>query len=50
MRRPYPWSGVDRLRNLLGLKKAERFATAEADITTVKLLIVDGAGSALLFD
>jgi cell filamentation protein len=50
MRDPYLWSDTGLLKNLLGIKDAVRLEAAEADITAIKLLTVDGAVAALPFD
>ena len=50
MRDPYLYEDVPVLKNLLGLKVADALERAEADITSIKLLIVDGAVQASAFD
>ena len=43
MRDPYVYDDVPVLKNLLGIKDAETLEKAEADITNIKLLVVDSA-------
>jgi cell filamentation protein len=50
MRDPYLLADAKILRNLLGITDAETLQRAEADITAVRLLTVDGAVAALPFD
>jgi cell filamentation protein len=50
MRDPYLWSDTGLLKNLIGIKDAVQLEAAEADITAIKLLTVDGAVVALPFD
>jgi cell filamentation protein len=50
MRDPYLLADAKVLRNLLGITDAETLQRAEADITAVRLLTVDGAVAALPFD
>ena len=47
---PYLYEDVPVLKNLLGIKDPDRLECAEADITSIKLLIVDGAVQTLDFD
>jgi len=49
MRDPYLYEGTSVLINLLGIKDAKSLERAEADITSIKLLIVDGAVQSLSF-
>ncbi|MDR2931741.1 MAG: Fic family protein [Oscillospiraceae bacterium] len=50
MRDPYLYEDVPVLKNLLGIKDAGALERAEADITSIKLLVVDGAVQSLPFD
>ena len=50
MRDPYLYEDVNVLRNLLNIKDADSLERAEADITSIKLLIVDGAVQSSAFD
>jgi cell filamentation protein len=50
MRDPYLYEDVPVLNNLLGIKSAGALERAEADITSIKLLIVDGVFQSLPFD
>jgi len=47
---PYLYEDVPVLKNLLGIKDSDRLECAEADITSIKLLIVDGAVQTPGFD
>ncbi len=47
---PYLYEDVPVLKNLLNIKDADELERAEADITSIKLLIVDGAISSSAFD
>jgi cell filamentation protein len=46
---PYVYEDVSVLKNLLGIKTADALERAEADITSIKLLLVDGAVQSLSF-
>lgn len=50
MRDPYLYEDVPVLKNLLSIKDAELLERAEADITSIKLLIVDGVIQSPVFD
>lgn len=50
MRDPYYWEDAPVLKNLLVIKDADALERAEADITSIKLLIVDGVVDAMPFD
>jgi cell filamentation protein len=50
MRDPYLYDDVPVLKNLLGIKDAKILEQAEADITSVRLLVVDGAVQLMTFD
>ncbi|MCL2164956.1 MAG: Fic family protein [Oscillospiraceae bacterium] len=50
MRDPYLYEDTPVLKNLLGIKNADKLEQAEADITSIKLLIVDGAVQSTAFD
>ena len=50
MRDPYLYENLSVLKNLLGIKDADDLECAEADITSVKLFVVDGAIQATAFD
>jgi len=50
MRDPYLYDDVPVLKNLLGIKDAKLLEQAEADITSVRLLVVDGAVQSMTFD
>jgi cell filamentation protein len=50
MRDPYLYEDAPVLKNLLGIKDSVELERAEADITSIKLLIVDGAVQSLAFD
>jgi Protein involved in cell division len=47
---PYLYEDVPVLKNLLGIKDAKMLEQAEADITSIRLLVVDGAVSDMQFD
>ena len=47
---PYLYEDAPLLRNLLGIKDADLLKRAEADITSIKLLVVDGAVQSQAFD
>ncbi len=50
MRDPYLYEDVPVLKNLLGIKNAGELERAEADITSIKLLVVDGAVQSTVFN
>ena len=50
MRDPYLYENSSVLKNLLGIKVADDLLCAEADITSVKLFVVDGAIQSPAFD
>ncbi len=50
MRDPYLYEDVPVLKNLLGIRDADALERAEADITSIKLLVVDGAIQSSAFD
>ena len=50
MRDPYLYDDVPVLRNLLNIRDADVLERAEADITSIRLLVVDGAIPSPLFD
>jgi cell filamentation protein len=50
MRDPYLYEDVPVLRNLLNIKDTDVLERAEADITSIKLLVVDGAAQSSVFD
>ena len=50
MRDPYLYEDAPVLRNLLNIKDADSLEHAEADITSIKLLVVDGAIQSSAFD
>ena len=50
MRDPYLYEDAPVLRNLLNIKDANSLEQAEADITSIKLLVVDGAIKSSTFD
>ena len=50
MRDPYFYEDVPVLKNLLNIKDPDLLEQAEADITSIKLLVVDGAIQSSAFD
>ncbi len=50
MRDPYLYEDAPVLRNLLGIRDADELERAEADITSIKLLVADGAVQSSAFD
>ena len=50
MRDPYLYDDVPVLKNLLGIRDEKLLEQAEADITSVRLLVVDGAVQSMSFD
>ena len=50
MRDPYLYEDAPVLKNLLGIKDAGQLERAEADITSIRLLVVDGAVQSSAFD
>ena len=50
MRDPYLFEDSPVLKNLLNIRDADLLERAEADITSVKLMVVDGAVQSLAFD
>jgi cell filamentation protein len=50
MRDPYLFENADVLRNLLGIYDRDELQNAEANITAVRLLVIDNAVAALPFD
>ena len=50
MRDPYLYENLSVLKNLLCIKNADDLECAEADITSVKLFVVDGAIKSSAFD
>lgn len=50
MRDPYLYEDVPVLKNLLNIKDAKKLERAEADITSVRLLVVDGIVQSMAFD
>jgi len=50
MHDPYLYEDAPVLKNLLGIKNAKHLEQAEADITNIRLLVIDGAVHTLKFD
>ena len=50
MRDPYLFEDVPVLKNLLGIIESDELERAEADITSIRLLVVDGAVESMPFD